>query len=970
MSFINTVHVHEVTMATPDIIKIMVRDQEFEHFPPIYMEGLPAWNLPTRRVNPTGANSFGSVWGMTNSHIKFLATRPTELMNRANADLVSAYPSIGGRNVTHISRSSMPYRQGAQNVSSGSFNAVTMEHELYIHLDGNLPAGTYVISHNLNTFPSNTFTFHPNITRCSTISTTQLGHRPEDNGKFAYMQLWMPDEVHANNGAMNLKSLYGISNFNVIDATENVRFTGEITLVSTPESAVDSDAMAWWPTNNTAPKKVIAVNTTTQTMNITNHGYTTGQRKYFRGFQGLTGSTSETFESEITVTGANTFTTNTAFTGTWVPDKYITEHDSMVYGMRYGNRYGTYSYRMDYNNFRPTDANNQYRIQVPGWGVSDQFRIDNTIYYQAAKLCVKGLYNMTLGMPLSMNIGGYERPVNFRDNVNNVYVYESWLPGRTHSEDAASGGFSVNTVGANGQIWRSNVRVEGWFGCFQDAGDWDWHLIRHLPYLWEAIEFGYVQIPEAARNLHFGFPKSSTSFDYTSDYDGIDGLPDVIHIALYYLEPLKRHQKIDGRVYAGMNFWNRNNGGSFGGGTVNEPSWLTSQVPHLLAADHASNACYAFLAAKIGKILYQNGHTTLGNTWIDSANLAYTWANTIVKSYSENGIFGTAWRDYYITTLDFQNRGNTSNALGLPDWQNDKMNTHFNAINAEANQFQRAAAGELFSAFAAQGRLDQANLQFDSVLTANGLTTSLLDYSAGGLWTYLKTPGANSMMSTGLEYAWVNGAENVYDQALNDPANTAYYSSGNGNPSPKEGMQALFYAFVNSDVAAIPKPKTHDNKYLKHIYRGENFHLGANPFGYPCVTGLYRDGPTVLFRDAESPLVSVPGLWCYMGRAAWATQTFAINGADISFYWTCHNVLAGDPNRSAGGGSLKMHEPYLYLRPPGLYQFKNTYVIFATEFVLAGLFTRLAALIFLHAWDGNANNDPTTSGTTFLGRSV
>ena len=955
MSIINAVHVHEVTMAAPNIIKVLVRDQEFEKYPPVYMgEEYAAWNSKIPRINPaTGANTYGKVVGMGNNYMKFYSPFPTNLMNRANADLVSAYPSIGGRNVVSVSRCTMPYQQGFNHASSETTMS-TMEHELYITLDGNLPVGTHVISHNLNAFPSNTFTFHPNTTRSASISTTQLGHRPEEGGKIAYLQLWLPDASHANNGSMNLKSLYGLTNFHVMDAIQRIRYTGPIEQVAAPDTDEVGPTRAYFPAANVPPKTVTAVNTTTQTFTIVNHGYANGEYKYFRAFGGTSGITDSPMP--ITVSGPNTFNVAAdTFTGTWVANTYIVEHDSKVYNARYGNRYGTCVFKMDYSAFRPTDANNQYRIYIPEIGVSDEFRVDNAIYFRAATMAAKGLYNMTLGIPLSMNVGGYERPVNFRDNVNNVYVYESYLPGTCHSEDLTLGGPGVTTIGQRA-IWDSGVRVNDWYGCMQDAGDWDWHVVRHLPYIWELVEFGYVQIPAASRNLHFGFPKANSVFTYTTDYQNIDGLPDAIHIALYYLEPLRRFQKVDGRVYAGMNYWLRNDGGSFGGGDDFEPSWISSQVPHMLAADHASNFMYAQLAAQMGEVLFANGHMALGNAWIQSANLAYIWANNIQGSYDQNVIFGTAFRDYYITTLDFQTRSG---------WSNTTMNTHWNAIGTAARAMRQGAAGCLYSAMITQGNPN--NVQYHGVMTANLLSTGTSGWQAPGLWKYVNAPGANTQMVAYFPGYWYNDANVVYQRSLHQANNTIYYSSGQGIASPQEGMFRLFVAALRSNVAySLPQELNNDNRYLKQLYRGENFSLGANPYNLSGVSGIGMRGPTVLFRDAEVMNVSVPGLPCYMGRSSWETMLMVNNGEYQTWYYTCRNVLFGDPYASSGG-IKKLTEPYQRMVPPGMYHFKNTFVIYATEFVLAGLLSRLAAYIFLHAWDGN-NNQNTSPATTFLGR--
>jgi len=941
------VHVAEVTMAAPDRIRVAVRDGGVTKYPPIVNPaGVEAgdYRSSTTRVNPaTGLTEPCVIISANKDHLKFYDTQPAAFADRAAMDNPANYPTIGGRTVTAVYRSSLPYEQS--NYGNNLVQAM-LEHLLYLQLDGDLPEGSYTISITGNTFPATAFTFDEKFTRCCAIGSTQLGHRPDDGSKVAYLRNWLPNGP--NEGAVDFATDYGLTAFHVINTKRQTVFTGTVVEICTPTTSEASYTNTYFPSMNTPPKTATAVDTATETITVPSHGYVSGQYKFFRGFEGVGGMGAAL---QITVVDANTFTVSPAITGTWVPNYNIAAHDSKVYDTYLRNRYGTYVYRLDYSAFVPNDPAERYKIWIPGFGVSDEFMIHDAIWAKYLHNGLKGVYNQSIGIPLSASIGGWDRPSWGRDGVGGFEVYESMLPGDMHYENAIVGPRPAS-LGTYSDYITTN-RVTGFRGGFADAGDHDWHVERHFPQLWTLLDISYDRVPAPARNISFGFPKASDTFDYTSIYDDIDDMPDAIHIALHYAEGLRWKQAVDGRVYSGMNFSNPlypiNPAADISDGAAGsrwDPSWITLADPHLLAADHLSNFAYAVVAAKLGKIFQQAGHTALAQIWMDSAELAYEWADTIYQGYLVNDITDAAWIAHYITRLDFKTRSGFSDT---------DLKTHYDALIPRCAEMRMFAVYQLYTAFASQSP-DTGSAPYWAIIEPLEDDVSQTGYNGAlGVWEYAQGPTGDAGFKAYYNSRWYVNPEAVYAPGLN--GNRVFkYSSTGVNPWPSEPNNNLVYAFLSSEVhSPTPLPKDNTNKYIRYLQAGEGYNTGANPYDCTCVTGIGSRQPHSLFLDREATGLAssdIPGFACYMGTGAWANSAILNNlSNDSPVNFTCSNVRVGDPT---GNGMVRLVEPFHHMIPHGLTHFRNSYAIYTTETELRGpIFGRFANAMFLHAWDGN-----------------
>lgn len=961
MTMTLTVHVHEITMAAPDIIRVAVRNGGVTVYPPVLNPSGPeagTYRSDVSRVNPaTGLSAVAKIVGKNKDYLKFYDTQPTAFADRTAMDNVANYPTIGGRTVTNVYRLTAPYEE-CKWYSGQEINQSIMEHLLYLKLDGDLPEGTYTISITGNTFPATSFTFDERYTRCSSIASTQLGHRPDDGSKVAYMKLWLP--LGPNEGAVDLATEYGVSTFYVINTKQQVVFTGTAAQVCTPSTSETSYTNTYFPSMNVAPKTATAVNTATETITVPSHGYSTGQYKFLRGFAGVTIPDSAL---QITVVDANNFTVSPGISGTWTANTYISAHDGKVYDAVLRNRYGTYVYTLDYSAFVPTDPAERYKVYVPGFGVSDEFVMHDAVWYQYAHNGLKGIYQQSIGIALDAAVGGWDRPIWGRDGVAGCEIYESMLPGNMHYENAVA---SPLPTSANSYTpFITTTRVTDFVAGFGDAGDHDWHVQRHFPELWTMLDIAYDRLDASARATDFGFPRASSTFgNYTSMYNAIDDMPDVIHVALHFAEGLRRFQsRWSGGVYSGMNYSNPLAAISDGkSGNRYDPSWLAVVNPHLLAPDHLSNFAYAAVAAKLGKIFRAAGHTTLGQTWLDSAELAYQWADDIYQGYAATGILDPAWIAYYITTIDLKTRTGFSDA---------ELTTHFDALQTLCTEMRMFAVYQLYTACAAESP-DTRSATYFAIIDPLGNATNQTGYNGAlGLFEYSQGPTGDAADKAYYNSRWWIQPENfIYTAGLS--GNRVYKYSGSGvNPSPSSPNNNLIYAFLTSDVrSAGALAKDNTNKFLKYMQAGECYNTGANPYDCTCVTGIGLRQPHSLFNDRLMMGVAaseIPGYACYMGTGSWATANILNGlGVDNALSFTSSLTAVGDAN-AATGGAKKLVEPYHNMIPHGILHYRNSLGIYTTETDLGGpIFGRFANAMFLHGWDGNT--ETTAPKTRFYAR--
>jgi endoglucanase len=125
-----------------------------------------------------------------------------------------------GKQPLQVFRKSRPTDMGYVNFDY----AVSMEHTLYLKLPAPLKAAmTYTVTFPDSTIPKFTFTYNPTAMRSEAVHVSQIGFRPDDPAKVAFVSLWM--------GSGGPKTFTENARFYVLENTRNrVVFQGTMRL--------------------------------------------------------------------------------------------------------------------------------------------------------------------------------------------------------------------------------------------------------------------------------------------------------------------------------------------------------------------------------------------------------------------------------------------------------------------------------------------------------------------------------------------------------------------------------------------------------------------------------------------------------------------------------------------------------------------------------------------------------------------
>lgn len=928
--------VTDICMAAPDIISFRVRDGAITKGALVQLSqadgSFPSNNWLSRTNPTTGESEYCKVGGHDGKWLRFADTPSDAFADRAELDNVSNYPTFGGRSVTSVHRITMPYDQGLWTPDGSGTTAVAataMEHWMFLKLDGNLPQGSYTLSATGNPFPATTFEWDDKRMVSPVIHATQVGHRPGDGNKLAYLSLWIAG-YGDEKGAVDYATDYSLDTFYVIDERGAIQHTGSIVERIGPTDLEPDISTIRYVDSTVAPKKITAITKANPgVVTIAGHGFSTGEYKLLSGISGMTQLEQDIVQ--ITVLDADTFSIgqDTTSYGTFSTGTYTTETENLCYDMWQSNRAGTYVYSLDYSSFTPS-AEGKYRIYVPGLGVSYPFRIDEAVWLDFAKKCTKAYTAQCWGMPLNWAIAGWNRPANFRDGKEGAEVYESDLPACLENETGMVGGSYAQVAQGHVSPWITANRVADWFGGWSDAGDWDMHLYRHCPSLWGLLEEGFECIGGASSDL--GFPRSSKTIGGIYDAS-TDDLTCVIHMVIWYMEPFRRFQKGDGRVYGGLNYYT-STGNTPGGGSSLFPSFTHSVEAHVLEADHCSTFWYAAVAAKLGRILQEEGYTDLGQTWIDSAEAAWDWAEAIYSDYASSDISGTAFVAHYLTLLDVKTR---------LSWSDATLKACFDVVQSLAGQVRYLAAACLFRATATTTYSDIVEAAY--ALTQSG-TTGL------AAWEYARGTGGNTTQKNYYNGRWHLYPNSLYDEQMTNDSH-AYRHGATGDIFwPPAGPGWLSFAFLYAS------PKDQTSPFIQQIQAQEGFWAGANQISVCMTAGVGSTNPTLLHRDAEAMGLPSSQLVGFTSYGFWWDGTKAIgpnNWEDDSTSNYTAVRLTG--SYSSTYGQHKLIEPHPRSVPATQAHWRNTFMIFHTEFVTQqSIVGRIRTALFLHSWDGNTDS--------------
>lgn len=930
---VQRVQVVEVTMATPDIVCVELRDPQVRLGYLVdngsTIAGTPhAWMQRNNSI--TGeTNQWGMIVGTNSDYFRYGDKGPTVVLNRDAVKNAAGYGQIGGKTVTAVYFRSMMYKSG----KSQSGTAVgSNKHFVFLKLSANLTQGSHTI-----TFPSDagiapvSFTFNDLTTRAIGIRYTQAGQQASDTGKLGYFGLWIPGAP--NEGAVELATTYSLTAFDIIDAAGTVVHSGTMTQRASPtsnEAQQSGNGLQYYASTNIAPLQATSVTPSAATTQIgfgSAHGLTDGDRVFCRGFSNDGGRISGVAKV-VTVVDPNTITVpnSPASTWTYTADTYLPGFDSLVYKTFQANRAATYVYNIDFSAW--TSGNGTYRIRIPGLGVSDPFKIGADAWLDVAKVLAAGEYNNRFGINADARFN-YQRPPQCQSQSGTIlwstlpaaFANEAQLIGQGSAIIACLGGVSPYITASSVNAW----------GAHHTAGDNDSFANNQCSVPWMLVD-AYEIVPPGTGNLDLNIPKSSQVRDPAIWPASTDTIPDLIQSAIWWCDFYRQTQltspsAANGVVAGGCAPYGTSNTSSASLGWDFEPSWIASTVPFLFAGDPVSNFGYAAAAAKLGKALNDLGFTTQGALFINSAELAYDWAETIWNDTPNTA--GPA-DNYFIGYLDF---------LTKSGWSTSTYATNFATMKTNgANQ-------RIFAACALQ-RATGNIAKYSSV--ANTVGTSLAGFLLYGGWDFINTAGADSTIKTNLTNSLTSLSGNTLIYC--ESSSASYLSIGNNNQSV--GIFGQNGAdFSTFGLRLLYGHKLSGNsRFITALQKCFGLVLGANQYGMSFLTGCgVRNPGDQLQQDAynagwEAPMGTTTYAW-----AGSSGGTQANNFGSTSASYIIENLQFGQLSAGQPG---RLMEPWRFAIPMWDAVYENFYVISCMEFaIVQTTIPQLLCAIYLNGWN-------------------
>lgn len=537
--------------------------------------------------------------------------------------------SLLGKTLTFVGLQKDVYDVGSTGLSYDTNDeryVGSFEYHIYLKANSDIADGSYTLTFpaGLATPPIN-FTLNDKTTRCCSIGVNQIGHKPTDESKIGTLCQYIPQ--YTNYGSVNFLADYSITDYHLINEAGSIVWskgsapvlrTGNQTAEKgTSLDSISADPLAY----GVAITGVTPGNPTS--IQVPGHGRTTGDKVSVLGARGVFASGGDQLYAAnnytVTVTDPNNLTIplNTTGATAWISGGKVTP----FYDVNYA---GVHTFELDFSTAVLPEG--VYKLYIPNFGVSDPIYIDNAAWARVAAAGMKGLYHQAMGMAkdgrfgitqqasAKVGVGGVTRILY--TPLSHVFWNEQ-AQGRLRAFPAPDRFIS----GTANDVW----------GAYMDAGDWD-----RLPQMGHLAELAQLMgpmalVPKASRYVNANFPASKDTIA-TSNYPR-KFFCDWLDAVIWELEPFRRTQAVDGGIYSAI---------QFNAGLANFPTRLGPQPTHetntgwlVMAPDDSSTTQYAYVAAMLAWHLKELGETTLSNLYLASAELAYSYHQTLIAQTHE-----------------------------------------------------------------------------------------------------------------------------------------------------------------------------------------------------------------------------------------------------------------------------------------------------------------------------------------------
>lgn len=436
-----------------------------------------------------------------------------------------------------------------------------------------------------------------------------------------------------------------------------------------------------------------------------------------------------------------------------------------------------------YLDFHEFATPGEYRVHVPGVGVSLPFRIGEATWATAFRTSMHGFLSHRSGIELGPPFTEYRRPRNMHpDDGFRVYA----IP-----YTALEGEAAIVRQGIL-EMLESGVPVEEWeivpnaWGGYMDAGDWDRRSL-HL---------------SASRDLTELFSLNPAFFEtFALDLppeEAADGIPDLLNEVIWNVGFYRRLQLPDGGVRGGIESTEHPRPG--------EASWEESLVIAAFAPDPYSSYSYASAAALLAEVLAPYDPAE-AQAFAASARRAWDWA----EAHAERVL----------------NEAEARKAA-LPERLSRPFNRERAAENIRRMRF--VAAGALFALDGGDGH----HATFKNLLEAAGNDHDEM----GAYFRYARLPAdrtdpqaretARARILAGAERAIGFGQRNAFGLHTQAPG------------LPIMGYVGFYSVpeMVTGPVLPRAYVLTGDARYLRAAVKAAHFSAGANPLNKTFTTGV------------------------------------------------------------------------------------------------------------------------------------
>ncbi len=442
-----------------------------------------------------------------------------------------------------------------------------------------------------------------------------------------------------------------------------------------------------------------------------------------------------------------------------------------------------------YLDFHEFSEPGNYRVHVPGVGVSLPFRIGAATWAAAFRTAMHGFLSHRSGIELGPPFSDYRRPRNMHPD-DGFLVYP--IPYTVLEGEAAIVRHAIL------EKLESGVPVEDWetvpdaWGGYMDAGDWDrrsMHLAasRHLAELFSLN-------PVYFESLDLDLPPEEAD----------DGIPDILNEVMWNVAFYRRLQLPDGGVRGGIESTEHPRPG--------EASWEESLVIAAFAPDPFSSYSYAGAAALVAKALAPYDAKDAA-AYAVSARRAWDWAEANAAR-----VFAEA----------------ESRSARLPEEISRRFDRERAALNIR--QMRLVAAGALFALEGA----DEHHEAFLALLPEGGDGHDEM----GAYFNYARLPEAATDPA-----ARATARERILaaaERAIQFGENNAF-----GLHTQTPGVPIMGYSGFYSVPEMITGPVlprayvlTGEKRFLRAAVKAAHFSAGANPLNTTFTTGVGHHYPS------------------------------------------------------------------------------------------------------------------------------